>query len=243
MTESRSYARARVAVAPGDSTSSLRERATATRRLSRVEVERRLPGAPAFPHPRCDGSVLEGQVRGYEQATRDPVRTPKKRNLVAACYRVHGEDFLPLVQEWFSRTGTATNLLFDIRMMAPRATPPEPVVGTAQRPPTTSVATPERGARPIEFVARVVSVVSEAPEETVSATSGAYQTGSAPQGGAFVEATGGETERRPPSIGESSAAERASARLSRPPVCRNPGHESAWVERPDGTWRCATCHP
>jgi len=52
------------------------------------------------------------------------VRSPKKRNLIAAVYRVHGDDLLPLVLEWFARTGTTTNLLGELRELPPRDSAP-----------------------------------------------------------------------------------------------------------------------
>jgi hypothetical protein len=39
--------------------------------------------------------------------------------LIAACYRVHGDAFLPLVARRFASSGTATNLLGDIRCLPP----------------------------------------------------------------------------------------------------------------------------
>ena len=119
MDQSRIYAHARVAVAPGDSTSS-RERATATRRWTREETRARVAAGPEFPHPSPTPSGLDYQVRAYEQMTCDKVRTQAKRNLLAACYRLHGDDFLSLVRETFDRTGTATNLLGELRVLPPR---------------------------------------------------------------------------------------------------------------------------
>jgi hypothetical protein len=116
MSESRSYARTRVAVAPGDSASSLKKSATATRRWTKEEMLARVAAAPEFPHPSPIPSQLDDIVRGYEQITGDLVRRQAKRNLIAACARVHGDDFLPLVRETFVRTGTATNLLGGLRV-------------------------------------------------------------------------------------------------------------------------------
>ena len=130
MDESRSYARTRVAVAPGDSTSSLKKSATATRRWTRDETRARVVDGPEFPHPRPTPSQLDDQVHGYEQATGDRVRTQAKRNLLAACYRLHGDDFLPLVAEWFGRTGTTTNLLGELRVLPPRDSRPVEAAGS-----------------------------------------------------------------------------------------------------------------
>jgi len=75
--------------------------------------------APPFRFPRPDEATLDELVWGYEHFTRDPVRRPAKRNLVAACYRVHGDDFLPLVEHLFTATGSAMNLLGTIRCIFP----------------------------------------------------------------------------------------------------------------------------
>jgi hypothetical protein len=54
-------------------------------------------------------------------------------------------------------------------------------------------------------------------------------------------ATVGESERRQPS--GTSPVNSPRAQRSRPPDCPYPRHEPTWVQRPDGTWRCRTCHP
>ena len=76
-------------------------------------------GAPPFRHPSPDESLLRELVAGYEHIIGDAVRRPAKRNLIAACYRVHGDAFLPLVARRFASSGTATNLLGDIRSRPP----------------------------------------------------------------------------------------------------------------------------
>jgi len=50
------------------------------------------------------------------------VRRPKKRHFIAACYRVHGEEFLPLVERLFMAKGSITNLLGEIRRLVPTPT-------------------------------------------------------------------------------------------------------------------------
>jgi hypothetical protein len=64
--------------------------------------------------------ALDAVVQEYERITNDLVRRPKKRDLIAACYRVHGEDFLPFVADYFRVEGTAQNLLGVIRRAEPR---------------------------------------------------------------------------------------------------------------------------
>jgi len=118
----RSYARARVAVAPVGSTSSLRGGATATRRWSREETKIRATAGPKFLFPRPTPPELDELIREYEQTTGDRVRTNPKRNFLAACYRIHGDDFLPLARETFGSTGTVTNLLGLLRETPPRDT-------------------------------------------------------------------------------------------------------------------------
>jgi hypothetical protein len=97
----------------------LRSSAIATRRWTREETRERASSGPAFVRPSPDRSQLGDLVRGYEQITGAVVRSHGQRNLIAACYRVHGDDFLALVREWFDRIG-ATNLLGELRALPPR---------------------------------------------------------------------------------------------------------------------------
>jgi hypothetical protein len=104
------------------SSESLEEGATATkvpRRWTKEETQTRIAHAPTFLQERLDENALNAEISGYEHITGDPVRRPAKRNLVAACYRVHGENFLPLVQRLYAASGTATNLLGTIRCLSP----------------------------------------------------------------------------------------------------------------------------
>lgn len=89
-------------------------------RWTRPESEANIASAPRFSQPAPPREQLNALVAGYARITGDLVRGPAKRNLIAACYRVHGEDFLSLVAELFRATGTATNLLGEIRCMSPR---------------------------------------------------------------------------------------------------------------------------
>jgi hypothetical protein len=79
--------------------------------------------APLFRHPSPDPSLLRELIEGYEHLTGDAVNHPRKRNFIAACYRVHGAAFLPLVMRLFESTGTAINLLGQIRLLAPQDRP------------------------------------------------------------------------------------------------------------------------
>lgn len=89
------------------------------RRWTRQETVARVASAPPFRYPSPDESLLRELVAGYEHITGDAVRRPAKRNLIATCYRVHGDAFLPLVARRFASSGTATNLLGDIRCRRP----------------------------------------------------------------------------------------------------------------------------
>jgi hypothetical protein len=75
--------------------------------------------APTFQFDRPEHTNLHDLVRGYVHITGDPVTRAPKRNLIAAGYRVHGENFFPLVLRLFTTMGTATNLLGIIRCLSP----------------------------------------------------------------------------------------------------------------------------
>jgi len=119
-------ARTRVRVARASSSTdstSLKESATATDRWSRDDLRVRLDGAPKFRiTDRVDDDTLARICAAYTAITGDPVRSerPWKKNLVAAAYRVHGDDFLPFVADLFKAKGTATNLLGILRSSPPR---------------------------------------------------------------------------------------------------------------------------
>jgi hypothetical protein len=125
----RSYARSYERVAPSTSTSPLEGVATATKRWTRAETKAHVSEAAEFRYASPDESLLCQLVAGYEEITKDPVRTPAKRNLVATCYRTHGDQFLSIVAEVFDERGTATNLLGIVRTTPPVETgasePPE----------------------------------------------------------------------------------------------------------------------
>jgi hypothetical protein len=84
-----------------------------------------MAAAPPFRLPRLDEATLDELVRGYEHITGDAVRRDAMRNYVAAGYRVHGDNFLPLVQRLFVSRGTAVNLLGVIRCLAPETATPQ----------------------------------------------------------------------------------------------------------------------
>jgi hypothetical protein len=124
-----SYALAGARVASGSSStnsSPFEEGRSATRRWSNQEMHALLPTAPSFTGGRLDEVHLTQICEAYTGVTGDRVLTPKKRGLVAACYRVHGEDFIPYVRAQFAATGS-TNLLGVLRTSPARKhAPPAP---------------------------------------------------------------------------------------------------------------------
>jgi hypothetical protein len=238
MTDSRSYARTRVAVAPGDSTSSLKKSATATRRWTREETLARVATGPEFRHLNPTPTQLDDLVRGYEQATGVRVRRQPQRNLIAACYRVHGDDFLLLVRQWFARTGTTTNLLGELRVLPPRELGPiQAAPGSTGNvepdAPGSSAPTPEPEAR--RWVLASPGGQYEDPTEPTAPSKGEDARHDADTRGAR------EPERH--QLPDQAPRPPVQTPGSRPPDCPYPRHEPTWVQRPDGTWRCGTCHP
>jgi hypothetical protein len=126
-------------VARSSSTSFLEERAIA-RRWTVDEIQARIAEAPTFRFDRPPADLLEGLVQQYQIVTGDQIATrrPNKRNLLAACYRVHGADVIPYIADEFAVRGTAQNLLGIIRSSPPRGTedvpPPLDHIGTGTDP-------------------------------------------------------------------------------------------------------------
>jgi hypothetical protein len=115
-----SYAGARARVAPNSKRAFLEEGATATKRWTREETQARVADAPKFRHSSPGSSLLRDLVDGYQHITGDVVMRPAKVNLIATCYRLHGDAFLPLVARLFASKGTVSNLLGEIRCLAPQ---------------------------------------------------------------------------------------------------------------------------
>ncbi len=126
----RSYARPRVAATPrvavatsnplrkGDLPASQVGQGIATSGPPRWSSERTkaaVRSAQPFRYPRLADDQLRDLCDAYSRITGDPVRRPAKANLLAACWRVHGDDTLPLIQAVFESTGTPTNLLGIVR--------------------------------------------------------------------------------------------------------------------------------
>jgi hypothetical protein len=118
--QSRSYAQ----LATRDSNDSLEGWIPATRRLNPVESRALAARGPMFRYAPPDQPTLSRHLRCYEEITGIQVRRSTGRPsrvpaLVAACYRVHGEDLPRLIADRFAATGTTTNLLIAIRLTRP----------------------------------------------------------------------------------------------------------------------------
>ncbi len=93
------------------------------RRWTRAQVADRIADAPGLEHGWIEGAELDALCEAYTAITGDPVRTGRKKQLVAAVSRVHGADTLAYIEEVFRATGTATNLLGLLRTVDPRPKP------------------------------------------------------------------------------------------------------------------------
>jgi hypothetical protein len=113
------------------STTFLDEGATA-RRWTREETRSRIAGAPLFRFGPPSAAFLDELVLQYQAITGDRIRPRGKRNLLAACYRLHGADLIPYVADGFAVLGTAQNLLGLIRCAPPRESGDEPVLANAE---------------------------------------------------------------------------------------------------------------
>jgi hypothetical protein len=89
------------------------------RRWTAEERTARIAAAPSFSYPPPSDLELAALVEGYVRITGEPVRRGGQRNLIATGYRVHGLDYLTLLEETYRATGT-TNLLGEVRCTPPR---------------------------------------------------------------------------------------------------------------------------
>ena len=116
-------------------------RAATPRRWPAEEVKRRLADAPSFAYASPSAEQLAELKRRYTEITggpisEDPQRPPRKQNLLAACYRVHGNDTLCFIRDEFTATRTAVNLLGTICRLGPdcaRAEVPRPAARVRRR--------------------------------------------------------------------------------------------------------------
>ena len=116
------YARARSRYAPVARSTSTRfpeERASA-RRWTRDELAARIGTSSRFRFDSPSADVLDRLVQHYRTVTGENVHRSKQRNLLATCYRVHGEDVFAYISDQFAVHGTANNLLGIIRSEPPR---------------------------------------------------------------------------------------------------------------------------
>lgn len=81
-------------------------------------------------YDRIEGAELDRPCRAYTAITGDPAKTRGKKQLLAACFRVHGPDTLAYIEYMYQESGTVTNLLGVLRSADP---PPagEPVAHPA----------------------------------------------------------------------------------------------------------------
>lgn len=212
-----------------------------------------------------DLSVAYAAVTG-----RRVFRGPHRLLILAA--RLHGPDTIPLLRELY-REGGVQDLLARLIAYPPRVAPhpdydiskdgpsEDQRVRPADPPPSASVrVVPEprvdqasRGAPPRLIEARerisrglmpIAPMVSRwADDEIVPGLSGQSRPITTRDQDDRLSASASGLGVRPPHGMESSPTQPPQVRRPRPPDCPYPSHELTWVLRPDGTWRCGTCHP
>ncbi len=91
------------------------------RRWTAAERDRRLADSSPFKFASPTAEQLSELARCYEAITGIPILRQKKLNLLATCYRVHGDDTLRFIQDEFAKIGTDNNLLGIVRASWPRA--------------------------------------------------------------------------------------------------------------------------
>ncbi len=99
-------------------------RAATARRWTAEELKQRLAAAPSYEYASPSPEQLAELRRGYTAITGDSIsevfrRPPRKLNLLAACYRVHGDETLCFITDEFKATRTAVNLLGRVRCSDP----------------------------------------------------------------------------------------------------------------------------
>lgn len=169
--------------------------------------------------------------------------------------RLHGPDTIALLQELY-QDGGVQDLLKRLIAFPPRLAPhPDYAISTTAlsqptRPADLPTVAPAQAVREqrVERATKErtpggltpIAALLRRPADEHIAPSLRREPVSAPDQDAR-RATVGESERRQPS--GTSPANPPRAQRSRPPDCPYPRHEPTWVQRPDGTWRCGTCHP
>jgi hypothetical protein len=102
------------------SSTSFSEEGASARRWTRAETRSRVNEAPEFRWDSPSETVLDYLAQAHLNITGQRIRSVSQRDLLAACYRVHGADVLPYIADEFHVQGTAQNLLGIIRCAPPR---------------------------------------------------------------------------------------------------------------------------
>ncbi len=198
---------------------------------------------------------------------------PKMLPLLRVAHRRHGPDTVALLRELYREGGVQDLLVrvrdyppgLDQRTDCPASTftsmeadrqgpagpPPSEPYGITedrdadQRTPSAPSGTPARQEpTPDGPAARSAPMAQGMADEITTDFPGMPLPGSTPRGAGGNRAASEADPGRRPTLGpDPSLAEPAPARRSRPPDCPYPRHEPTWLPRPDGTMRCATCHP
>jgi hypothetical protein len=229
------------------------------------------PVGHTYRWPPISPPLERGLSAAYKAVTGRQVWRSVLPPLILAA-RLHGPDTVALLGELY-REGGVHDLLARLIAHPPRSAPhPDYAVSTEVPSEAASVrganppaATPARVVREPTVDGARRGVPPRAPEFQKRTPGGLTpigaffdrweENGGAPkvpgislpvstvQGDDRHPASAGEGDALSPGGHESSPIEPPQVEPSRPPVCRNLRHEPTWVERPDGTWRCGTCHP
>jgi len=189
-----------------------------------VEVSARVE----YQFPRITALEERELCDAYEAITGRRV-WPKMLPLLRVSHRRHGPDTIPLLRELFEEAGVE-DLLLRLR----------------DRPP--------RIGQPSDSSAPTLRLVHDAPPQPASPSAEPRAGPEEPDPSRFGSQTKQNTPRSRPPIArtfehqadaelEAIPAETPAPRRIRPPDCSSPSHEKSWVQRPDGTWTCRTCHP
>jgi hypothetical protein len=102
------------------SSTTLSEEGASARRWTRAETRSRVSEAPEFRWDPPSDAVLDYLALAYLNISGQRIRSVPQRDLLAACYRVHGDDVLPYIADEVRVQGTTQNLLGIIRCAVPR---------------------------------------------------------------------------------------------------------------------------
>ena len=140
---------------------------TSPRRWTAEERDQHIAAAPPFRHDSPSSDKLADLVRCYVALTGDPIRPerPAKRNLLAACYRVHGDDVMAVLADAFAASRTAINLLGEIRSRPPRRLDPALVGAADGERPSAEPVRPDPTSR-----ASAAAIADPGPASTIETT-------------------------------------------------------------------------